>query len=41
MRKIWNTIGNLILTLLLLVWVGLLVIIATFVEPMWEKKNRK
>lgn len=41
MRTIWKKITNLILTLLLLIWVGLLVVIATFVEPMWDKKKRR
>lgn len=41
MRKIWNEIVNLLMTLLVLAWVGLLVIIDTFVEPMWDRKKRQ
>lgn len=41
MRIIWNKIVNLLLTLLILVWVVLLVVIATFVEPMWNRKGRR
>ncbi len=41
MRTIWKKIASLLLTILLLLWVGLLVVIATFVEPMWDKSNRR
>lgn len=41
MRTIWKKIASLLLTILLLLWVGLLVVIATFVEPMWDKNRRR
>ncbi len=41
MRKIWKILSNLILTMLIFAWVGLLVIIATLVEPMWDNKKPK
>lgn len=41
MRAIWKKIANLMLALLLLLLVGLLVVIATFVEPMWDKNKRR
>lgn len=41
MRKIWKMIVNLFLTLIVFIWVGLLVVIATFVEPMWDKNKPK
>lgn len=37
MKKIWNFIGTAILTIFVVVWVGLLLIVGTFVDPPWRK----
>lgn len=39
MGVIWKKIVNTLLTLLLLLWVALLVVIGTFVDDPWKKRN--
>lgn len=37
MKKIWKYLVNLFLTILVVIWVGLLLIIGTFVDNPWKK----